>query len=403
MYNVSDIRKQFPILERKVNGNDLIYFDNGATTHKPIQVIKTIEEFYRNYNSNIHRGVHTLSREATDLFEHARKKTAAFIGAGIKDIVFTSGTTHGINLVAFGIKWNKGDEIILTQMEHHSNILPWQQVSKRYGVNIKVLPVNQDGTLQIESLEGLITENTRLVSFVHVSNTLGTINPASEIIYRIKNVNSNVLVFLDGAQSVPHQAINVKELGCDFFAFSGHKVYGPTGIGVLYVNPDIQEKLEVSFSGGGTIKTVSFEQTDYAEFPLRLEPGTPNIEGAVGLASAIDFVEQVGIGAIRLHEHSMLEQLQLKITELPEIEIYANHLNKAAVISFNVKKNHPFDVGTLLDKYGIAVRTGHHCTQPLMQFYGIAGTVRVSLGVYNTVDELEKFMVALKKTIKMLN
>lgn len=384
-----------------VNGKPLVYFDNGATTQKPKQVIEAIVNYYTNQNSNIHRGVHTLSREATVLFEESRKTVAQFINASEEEIVFTAGTTDSINIVASGLNLPKGSEIIITELEHHSNILPWQLWCEKNHGKLKVIPIEEDGTLDEGLLESLINSNTRVLAITHVSNTLGVINPVEALIKIAKQYN--LIVLIDGAQSTPHLKINVKELGADFFVFSGHKIYAPTGTGVLWMDKKWFDTLQLSRSGGGTIKTVTFEKTDYVEGALRFEPGTPNIEGVIGLAAAVKYINSVGIDKISKHEHTLLKYATEKLNEFPEVEIYANHLDKAAVISFNVKGAHPFDVGTLLDKYGVAVRTGHHCTQPLMARYKIPGTVRVSFGMYNTFEEINVFIEALQKSIKMLS
>jgi cysteine desulfurase/selenocysteine lyase len=401
MFDIKKIRSDFPILNKTVNGKPLIYFDNGATTQKPKQVIDAIVKYYSEQNANIHRGVHTLSREATILFEEARKTVARFINAAEEEIVFTAGTTDGINVVASGLDLPEGSEILVTEMEHHSNILPWQLWCEKNKGKLKAIPVNPDGTLQIDKLKELITDKTKVLAITHVSNTLGVINPLKEIIKIAKE--NDLIVLVDGAQSVPHMKVDVNELGADFFVFSGHKVYAPTGIGVLWMNRKWSNDLLLARAGGGTIKTVSFDTTEYAEGPLRFEAGTPNIEGVLGLAEAIKYVETIGMETISGYEHTLLEHATKKMNECPEVEIYANHVNKAAVISFNVKGTHPFDVGTLLDKYGIAVRTGHHCTQPLMNCYKIPGTVRASFAIYNTIEEVDVFIEALKKSIKMLS
>lgn len=401
MIEVNKIRNDFPILNRMVNGKPLVYFDNGATTQKPKQVIEAIVNYYTNQNSNIHRGVHTLSREATVLFEESRKTVAQFINASEEEIVFTAGTTDSINIVASGLNLPKGSEIIITELEHHSNILPWQLWCEKNHGKLKVIPIEEDGTLDEGLLESLINSNTRVLAITHVSNTLGVINPVEALIKIAKQYN--LIVLIDGAQSTPHLKINVKELGADFFVFSGHKIYAPTGTGVLWMDKKWFDTLQLSRSGGGTIKTVTFEKTDYVEGALRFEPGTPNIEGVIGLAAAVKYINSVGIDKISKHEHTLLKYATEKLNEFPEVEIYANHLDKAAVISFNVKGAHPFDVGTLLDKYGVAVRTGHHCTQPLMARYKIPGTVRVSFGMYNTFEEINVFIEALQKSIKMLS
>jgi cysteine desulfurase / selenocysteine lyase len=401
MFDVKKIRSDFPILSKTVNGKPLIYFDNGATTQKPKQVIDAIVRYYSEQNANIHRGVHTLSREATILFEESRKTVAEFINAAEEEIIFTSGTTDGINMVASGLDLPQGSEIIITEMEHHSNILPWQLWCEKNGGKLKAIPVNEDGTLQIEKFKELIGAKAAVLAITHVSNTLGTINDIKQIIKYARQ--NNLIVVIDGAQSVPHMKVNMQELGADFFVFSGHKVYAPTGIGVLWMDKKWLNKLKVTKAGGGTIKTVSMERTEYAEGPLRFEPGTPNIEGVIGLAEAIRYINGIGMETISKYEHHLLEHAAKKLGAIGEVEIYANHLNKAAVISFNVKGAHPFDVGTLLDKYGIAVRTGHHCTQPLMNCFGIPGTVRASFAMYNTVEEINTFIDALKKSIKMLS
>lgn len=414
MLDISKIRKDFPILSRTVNGKPLVYFDNGATTQKPQQVIDCIVKYYSEQNANIHRGVHTLSREATILFEEARKTTAQFLNAEVDELIFTQGTTDSINLVANGLNYlnlPKGSEIIISEMEHHSNILPWQLWCERNEGVLKVIPINEDGTLQLEKLKDLITEKTELVALTQVSNTLGVINPIKDIIKQIKSISSPLrgdkrgaaLVLVDGAQSTPHLKIDVKDLGADFFVFSGHKVYAPTGIGVLCMNSKHVSSFPISRTGGGTIKTVTFDKTEYVEGALRFEAGTPNIEGVLGLAAAINYVNSIGIDNIAQYEHELLEYATQKLNEIEGIEIYANHLNKAAVISFNVKGAHPFDVGTLLDKYGVAVRTGHHCTQPLMHHYNIPGTIRASFAVYNTKEEIDVFIEALKKSIRLLS
>jgi len=399
--DVNKIRKDFPILSKTINGKPLIYFDNGATTQKPKAVIDAIVNYYSEQNANIHRGVHTLSREATILFEEARKTVAQFMNASEEEIIFTAGTTDGINLIASGLDLPKGSEIIISEMEHHSNILPWQLWCEKNKGKLKIIPVSADGTLQLNELEELVSPKTKLIAITHVSNTLGVINPIDKII-KIAKFN-NIPVLIDGAQSVPHMKVDMKELGADFFVFSGHKVYAPTGIGVLWMSKEWLSKLQLSKAGGGTIKTVSFEKTEYVDGPMRFEPGTPNIEGVIGLAAAINYLNAFGMDKIGKHEHTLLKYATEKLNEFPEVEIYANHLNKAAVISFNVKGAHPFDVGTLLDKYGIAVRTGHHCTQPLMSCLKIPGTVRASFAMYNTLEEVNSFTEALQKSIKMLS
>lgn len=401
MIDVNKIRTDFPILSKTINGKSLIYFDNGATTQKPKAVIDTIVKYYSEQNANIHRGVHTLSREATMLFEEARKTVAEFIHATEGEIIFTAGTTDGINIIAGGLDLPQGSEILVTEMEHHSNILPWQLWCEKHNGVLKYIPVNKDGTLEVSKLKELITPKTKVLAITHVSNTLGVINPVKALVKIAKE--NGLITLIDGAQSIPHMSVNVHDLGADFFVFSGHKMYAPTGVGVLWMNKKWLSRLNLSKAGGGTIKTVTFERTEYAEGTLRFEPGTPNIEGVLGLAAAIQYVNRIGMDAISKHEHTLLKYATERLNELPEVEIYANYFDKAAVISFNVKGAHPFDVGTLLDKYGIAVRTGHHCTQPLMNCLNIPGTVRVSFAMYNTLEEINQFIEALQKSIKMLS
>jgi cysteine desulfurase/selenocysteine lyase len=399
------IREQFPILSRDINKNKLVYFDNGATVQKPIRVLDSMQIYYRQHNANIHRGVHTLSREATDMVEAARKTLADFFAvANPQQIIFTAGTTDSINLVAAGLSkhWlQKGDEIILSTYEHHSNILPWQQWAEQNGGSLKVIPLNADQSLNLDAFESLVTSKTKLIAIAHVSNTLGLETNYAHIkaIAKAKNIP----ILLDGAQSAPHMPINLSALDPDFFVCSAHKMYGPTGTGILYLSARWLQELPPARPGGGTIKTVSFEKTEYADGALRFEPGTPNIAGIIGFAEALRFMTHIGVDVIAQHEHRLVQLAQLQLAELPELEIYGQAAQKAAVISFNVKGQHPFDVGTLLDKYGIAVRTGHHCTQPLMQCLNIQGTVRVSFAVYNTADEVNFFVEKLKKVITMLS
>jgi cysteine desulfurase/selenocysteine lyase len=402
VFDVENIRAQFPILNRKVNGQALVYFDNGATTQKPKRVIDGIVNYYSNHNANIHRGVHTLSREATDMFEEARRIISSFIGATEQEIIFTAGTTDAINIVASGLSLAKGSEIVISHLEHHSNILPWQLWCEKNNGHLKVIPVQNDGMLQWQNLDQFVNDKTAVLAITHVSNTLGVINPIKEIIQEARKINPTIQVLVDGAQSIPHLSVNVAELDCDYYVFSGHKLYAPTGTGVLFAKANRMNALQLSRTGGGTIKTVSFDKTEYVDGPLRFEPGTPNMEGVIGLAEAIRFVSEIGIDSIANYEHELLIYAQTKLSQIPEVEIYANHLSKAAVISFNVKGQHPFDVGTLLDKYGIAVRTGHHCTQTLMAFYNIPGTIRASFALYNTKGEIDVFINALIKSIKML-
>ena len=405
MKDLNNIRKQFPILNQKINGYDLVYFDNGATSQKPLSVIESISNYYKHSNSNIHRGVHTLSRTATELFEKSRKTIADHFNVkNNQQIIFTAGTTDSINLVANGLAKNYlkgGDEIILSTYEHHSNILPWQLWAQENGGTLKVIPLLANQNLDYATLEKLISDKTKLIAITQVSNTLGLITDIEKVKFLAKK--NNIPILLDGAQSAPHMAIDLQKLDVDFFVCSAHKMYGPTGIGLLYLSEKWLKELPVSKPGGGTIKTVTFEKTEYADGSLRFEPGTPHISGAIGFATAIDFINEVGISTIFDHEHELVQYAQLKMSEIPEIIIYGKSVHKAGVISFNVIGQHPFDVGTLLDKYGIAVRTGHHCTQPLMQCLNIQGTVRISFAIYNTKEEIDFFIEKLKKVITMLS
>lgn len=405
MIDITKIREQFPILNQKINNAPLIYFDNGATCQKPISVIDSISEFYKTSNANIHRGVHTLSRKATEQFEAARKTIANYFNVkNDQQIIFTAGTTDSINMVAQGLSKNylkAGDEIILSTYEHHSNILPWQQWAQENGGKLKVIPLLENQTLDYGAIESLITDKTKLIAITHVSNTLGLITDIEKI--KVSAKKQSIPILLDGAQSAPHMPINLQELDVDFFVCSAHKIYGPTGSGLLYLSEKWLKDLPVSNTGGGTIKTVTFEKTEYAEGALRFEPGTPHIAGVIAFAQAINFVNTVRIQAIFNHEEELVQYAQKKLMEIPEVIVYGQSAHKAGVISFNVVNQHPFDVGTLLDKYGIAVRTGHHCTQPLMQQLNIQGTIRISFAVYNTLQEIDFFIEKLRKVISMLN
>lgn len=401
---IEAIRAQFPILKRLVNKMPLVYFDNGATVQKPEQVIRSMSQFYEQTNSNIHRGVHTLSRESTILFEQARETVARhFCVANAQQLIFTAGTTDSINMVAQGLAKNwlrPGDEIILSTYEHHSNILPWQVWAEENGGHLKVIPLLSDQSMDYEAFEKLLSPATRLIAVTHVSNTLGLQTDVSRI--RKAALQLNIPFLLDGAQSAPHMKVDLTELAPDFFVCSGHKMYGPTGTGILYLSERWLRELPAVRTGGGTIKTVSFEKTDYVEGALRFEPGTPNIAGVIGFAAALDFLNTIGMDKIAAHEQQLVRLAQQLLGQLDEVEIYGRSENKAAVISFNVGKQHPFDVGTLLDKFGIAVRTGHHCTQPLMASLNIPGTVRATFAVYNTEQEVEFFVMKLKRVIEML-
>lgn len=404
IFDINKIRADFPILSRKVNGNQLIYLDNGATAQKPKVVIDAIENYYSNQNANIHRGVHTLSQEITVAYENARITVQKHLNAKHPhEIIFTKGTTDSINLVAssFGKKYiSRGDEILISAMEHHSNILPWQQVCEEKGAILKVIPINEQGELIISEYKRLLTEKTKIVAITHISNTLGTINPIEEII-ALAHVK-NIPVLVDGAQAVPHTSVDVQLLSADFYVFSGHKLFGPTGVGILYGKEKWLNELPPYQVGGGVIKTVTFEKTDYADLPLKFEAGTPHIEGGIGLAAAIDYINKIGLDTIAAYEHELLLYATEALQKTEGVKIIGTAKNKASVISFVVEGLHPFDIGTILDQLGIAVRTGHHCTQPLMQFFGLQGTIRASFAFYNSKDEIDAFIKGLERAIKML-
>ena len=406
MFNVNEVRKDFPILTKTVNGKPLVYFDNGATAQKPKAVINALTHYYEQENSNIHRGVHTLSREITIAYEAARATIQKHINAkSPNEIVFTRGTTEAINMVAFcfgKINVYEGDEIIITQMEHHSNIVPWQLLCEEKKAVLKFIPINQAGELMLDELPKLLSAKTKLVALTHISNTLGTINPIKEITKTVRSL-SQAAVLIDGAQAVPHVKPDVQDIDCDFYVFSGHKLFGPTGVGILYAKESWLNKFPVYQSGGGTIKTVTLEKTEFADSPLKFEAGTPHIEGGIGLAAAIDYVNAIGMENIHQYEEELLKYATQKLLDIEGVVIYGNAKAKASVIAFNVNSIHPFDIGTLLDKYGIAVRTGHHCTQPLHQFYNIPGTIRASFAFYNTKEEIDLFIEALKKSIRLLS
>ena len=404
MTDLSDIRRRFPILSRKINGADLVYLDNAATTQKPQEVIDAISGYYSGHNSNIHRGVHTLSREATEMYEAARKTVAThFNVANEQQIIFTAGTTDAINMVAQSLAkkyLEKGDEIIVSAYEHHSNLLPWQLWAEEHGGRLKVIPLADGQSLGTGEVSALITPKTKLIAIAHVSNTLGVISDLPAITALARKHGIPVLV--DGAQAAPHMPVDLFALDVDFYTCSAHKMYGPTGTGMLYLSKRWLRDLAQSRTGGGTIRTVSFEKAVYAEGALRFEAGTPHISGAIGFAAALRFMNGIGMEQIFGHEHRLVQLAQSALKELPEVQLYGAHESKAGVVSFNVKKHHPFDVGTLLDKWGIAVRTGHHCTQPLMECLGVQGTVRASFAVYNTPEEVTFFTEKLKKAIMML-
>ncbi len=402
--NIQKLRQDFPILSQKVNGKPLVYLDNGATTQKPRQVIDAISNYYQTQNANIHRGVHQLSIEITVAYENARTTVQKHLNAALsQEIIFTSGTTESINLVAnsFGKKYIKsGDEIIISEMEHHSNILPWQILCEEKGAVLKVIPINEKGELLIDEYKKLLCDKTKIVAVTHISNTLGTINLVKEIIALAHE--KNIPVLIDGAQAVPHIKVDVQDLDADFYCFSGHKLYGPTGVGILYGKEKWLNEMPPYKVGGGTIKTVTFEKTEYADLPLKFEAGTPHIEGGIGLAAAIDYVNEIGLENIGAYEYELLEYATLKLSAIEGLRIIGTAKEKASVISFVIEEVHPLDVGTILDKQGIAVRTGHHCTQPLMEHFGIPGTIRASLVFYNTKEEIDVLVNGIQKAIKML-
>jgi cysteine desulfurase/selenocysteine lyase len=403
-FDVNKIRNDFPILKQKINGKPLVYFDNAATSQKPQIVIDTLKKYYEEYNSNIHRGVHFLSAKATERYEASRNRIKEFINAnGTGEIIFTKGTTEGINLVAssYGEKFLKaGDEVIISEMEHHSNIVPWQILRDKKKIVLKIIPVNDSGEIIFEEYEKLISKKTKFVSIVHISNSLGTINPVKEIIKAAHKHGIPVLV--DGAQSVPHSQIDVRYLDCDFFAFSGHKVFGPTGTGVLYGKKEFLEKMPPYQGGGDMIKSVSFEKTIYNDLPYKFEAGTPNVAGVIAMGAAIDYVNYVGMENISAYEKGLLKYATEKLTQIPELRIIGTAKRKASVISFLVGNIHPYDAGTILDQLGIAVRTGVHCTQPIIDRFKIPGTVRASFSFYNTKEEIDILEYGIKKVIKML-
>ena len=404
MLDISKIRKQFPILSRKVNGENLVYFDNGATTQKPQAVIDAEANYYANENSNVHRGVHFLSGLATDKFEETRITIQNFISAKHShEIIFTKGTTDSINIVASGYRTllNKGDEIIISELEHHSNIVPWQMCCEQSGATLKVIPLLDNGSLDMIAFENFLSENTKLVSVSHISNTLGTINPIEDIIEKSHSVGAKVLI--DGAQAASHFSLNMQSLGADFYCFSAHKMYGPTGVGVLYGKEDVLNELPPYQGGGEMIKEVSFKKTTYANLPHKFEAGTPNIAGVVAFKAAIDFITELGLSNIAKYEEELLQYATEEVLKIEGLKIYGTAENKSGIISFNINELHPYDIGMIVDKIGIAIRTGHHCTQPIMERFNIPGTARISLAVYNTKEEIDICINALKKAKMMLS
>jgi cysteine desulfurase/selenocysteine lyase len=404
MLQTDRIRRNFPILAEEVNGSPLCYLDNAATTQKPERVISEITRFYRERYSNVHRGVHRLSREATELHEAARESVRRFLNAkDSAEIVFTSGTTGSINLLAysFGERFvEEGDEIIISEMEHHANIVPWQRLCGRKKAVLRVIPLDEKGRLETGELDNLITGRTRLISVTHLSNVLGVLNPVGEIVERAHQ--QGIPVMIDAAQSVPHLPVDVQKLGCDFLAFSAHKMYGPTGIGVLYGRKSLLDKLPPFNTGGGMIRSVSLERTEYEQPPLRFEAGTGHIAGAIGLAAAIDYLEDTGLENIREHEQKLISALEDQLKSLDEIDIYSEGTEKHGSVSFNLKGIHHYDAGMILDRLGVAVRTGAHCAEPLMKHFGITGTVRASIGLYNNMEDVERLISGLRKTRSMM-
>ena len=401
--DVQKIRKDFPILQREVNGQPLVYFDNAATSQTPVQVINTIVDYYKKYNANIHRGVHSLSQEATDAYEAARKKIQKhFNAAQSHEIIFTSGTTHSINIVSNGYAelLKKGDQLIVSALEHHSNIVPWQMLCEKTGAELKVIPMNEDGVLIMEAFEKLLSDKTKLVFVNHVSNALGTVNPIKEIIDKAHAVGAQVLI--DGAQSAPHIQADVQALDADYYVTSAHKLCGPTGVGMLYGKQSALKRLPPYQGGGEMIAEVTFEKTTYADLPHKFEAGTPNIAGGIAFGAALDYINNIGMDQIAAYEEELLNYATDLLKKIPGLKIYGIAPQKTAVVSFNVEGIHPYDIGSILDKLGIAVRTGHHCAQPIMDYYQIPGTVRASFSFYNTCEEIDSMVEALNKAIQML-
>jgi cysteine desulfurase/selenocysteine lyase len=404
MLDLQKIRADFPILSQKVNGKPLVYFDNGATSQKPKVVIDAITKYYEEINANIHRGVHTLSQLATDAYEVSRGKIQQHINAKFShEVIFTSGTTHSINTIANGFAsiLKVGDEVLVSALEHHSNIVPWQMLCERTGATLKVIPMNENGELIISDFDKLLSKKTKIVTVNHISNALGTINPIEYMIKKAHQVGAAILI--DGAQAVPHLKPDVQALDCDFYVFSGHKICGPTGVGILYGKEEWLRKLPPYQGGGEMIATVSFEKTTYADLPHKFEAGTPNIEGGIVLGTAIDYLNEIGFDNIAEYEHELLDYATSKLLEIDGLKIFGTAKEKTSVISFNIEGIHPYDIGTIIDKLGIAVRTGHHCAQPIMDFYQIPGTIRASFAFYNTKEEIDIFVGAVQKAKMMLS
>ncbi|SNV47558.1 Cysteine desulfurase [Chryseobacterium taklimakanense] len=406
MFNLQYIRSQFPILQQQINGKPLVYFDNAATSQKPVSVIESWTKYYETLNANVHRGIHTLSQLATEEMELSRRKIQKFINAKHDyEVIFTRGTTESINLLAYALtqEIKAGDEIIISHLEHHSNIVPWQMLCERTGAKLKVIPMDENGILQLDFLDKHLNEKTKIVSVNHVSNALGILNPIEEIISKTRK-NSGAFIVIDGAQSAPHFAIDVQRMDCDFFAFSGHKMYAPMGVGILYGKEDILRKIQPFHGGGEMIATCSFDGTTYADLPFKFEAGTPNVGGNIALGAAVDFIESIGHENIQNHENALLEYAQKKLLEIENLKIYGEKAKRTGVVSFTLEgAGIASDAGMILDKMGIAVRTGHHCTQPIMDYYKIAGTVRASFAVYNTFEEIDALAEGVKKAQRMLS
>ena len=406
MFDLQNIRSQFPILSQKVNGKDLVYLDNAATSQKPLSVLQSWDKYYSEINANVHRGIHTLSQLATEEMELSRRKIQKFLNAENDfEVIFTKGTTEGINLIAYSLTGliKENDEIIISYLEHHSNIVPWQMLCERTGAKLKVIPMDENGVLQIDFLDENLSEKTKIVSVNQVSNALGIVNPIEEIIAKTR-ANSDAFIVIDGAQSAPHFQIDVQKMDCDFFVFSGHKMYAPMGTGILYGKEEILRKIQPFHGGGEMIATCSFDKTTYADLPFKFEAGTPNVGGNIALGAAVDFIENVGHEHLQNHENALLEYAQKKLLEIDGLKIYGEKANRTGVVSFNLEGvGISSDVGMILDKLGIAVRTGHHCTQPIMEYFKIAGTVRASFAVYNTFEEIDILAEGVKKAQRMLS
>ena len=406
MLDLQHIRNQFPIINQQVNGKPLVYFDNAATSQKPLSVMNSWEKYYSEINANVHRGIHTLSQLATEEMELSRRKIQKFINAKNDfEVIFTKGTTEGINLIAYSLTnlIKENDEIIISYLEHHSNIVPWQMLCERTGAKLKVIPIDENGILQLDFLDKYLSEKTKIVSVNQVSNALGIVNPIDEIIAKIR-ANSNAIIVIDGAQSAPHFKIDVQKMDCDFFVFSGHKMYAPMGTGILYGKEEILRKIQPFHGGGEMIATCTFEKTTYADLPFKFEAGTPNVGGNIALGTAVDFIENIGHEHLQNHENALLDYAQKQLLQIEGLKIYGEKANRTGVVSFNLEGvGISSDVGMILDKLGIAVRTGHHCTQPIMNFFNIAGTVRVSFAIYNTFEEIDILFEGVKKAQKMLS